>query len=536
MAVVWLLGAGASAPAGAPTLWDFLTPDVVRDAPVRSTEIVREFMEDQRIPYDPDDERLKHPPIQEAWAACDEALIGQRSAGGRSARDLRSLQRAILTVHNGVIASCHRRIVEALEDVRLPLWNAPYAQSSIESVRAFLESPEEWAKDQLLRELTPEKQVLGQVLLSHAVNTPDSRDARNRHERQAVDTIARVCTRVYEIPTKDGQPPSAMFDAAGLLWKKLSGDTGRRITEDDFWLSLRGRLLHDNPGDFLLIPQGHHNEERRGDRWLDLLWAARRCSANGAQLRSLAGFFDVYYDLVKRLSRGDAVVTTNYDLFVETAWTLAASDIRQPFRVLEFGTRVRRYSGGRHFPNMMPGSFPDALDMAGADRIAEERLVRAPRWLPLLKVHGSIDLAECPGRIHRWQSWLEPWATVGAIRRFCDCPPRRGRPSSFRQVLIPPQELKDYAAAPLAEIADAARGVFSVTNTVAVMGHALASVDTHLLGVVRLALADRDGKPWTVHIIDKKPGGPSQRARRWFGESGAQHKCSTNRHRDVAVS
>jgi hypothetical protein len=327
---VYVIGAGMSFECGAPLTRDMLTPKFMQYATKGSKDVVLPFLSSAVARKD----RLDPETL---WTELDESIRKKIRVGRYDYRQLRTIRDALFSVISEEIGAIHSRFVDSLDWCGVRLSEGFVFPPSL--LKTYIVNPRSWLESVIQNADLPNPSEREFLLCLIPTN------GKEDNKGAFIKRLTRFLSREYEL-TKARTLASSL---SRVLFTRSSASSRLKIREalysnfNRLTLNL-GRVLTLEP-----YPRSIINF---------VLWRKYLLQNHSAELGDLLGWFNTYFTLVQKLRPGDAVITTNYDLFLDIALRLT-SPWRQ-YGILT-GTSFMQIERGRVFYKIQ-GTTSDIAD------------------------------------------------------------------------------------------------------------------------------------------------------------------------------
>jgi hypothetical protein len=242
--------------------------------------------------------------------------------------------------------------------------------------------------------------------------------------------------------------------------------------------------------------------------------------------------------LIQILRKGDTVITTNYDLFLEMAllswaerakkygvlWGTDLTEIRDDFHSQYVpGTAVNYTKWEIEAEGYTEGAYQRMIDAdkkGEVEKVNEERKLyeeflkkwqmkkRPGNWVSVLKLHGSLDWGICRTCKELFAMRLIPFcqakATILKHRRY-----RKAYKTNLlcchnpilESLMVPPTWRKDYDNRVLVSIWSEAEERLRHADSIVFLGYSLPTLDERIKDLFKKAIYNRAGKPWDEIVV-----------------------------------
>ena len=519
---VFVLGAGMSAACGAPLTSDFLTTRFSHYFTAAQLDLINRFASRASLQGEP-------PTIEDIWVRVDNAILGT-PVPGYDQHALRATRNALRDGLIRVFSAVHFSLLETMRWCGLD--EEPLGHLDVESFLMFLTNPLRSIRSRVRKIQSEHVRALRLFEALH---------------RASPATILEAMTAFFSPQAEWAERPP--HECAEALTALLSNPIKPNPIGID-------RVFHYRCAKARSICGPHwlgSGYDSSGKICQEILWDIYLLWHYRDRLEAVRAWFDSHYRLTQMLRRGDTVITTNYDLFLELALLSLPS---RPYPVL-WGTEVHEVRD-KHHCVYVPGTtsaysrweaegegFTQSTheDLKTAEASGDETELRAARqmykralrrrrqlgdpwgWVSVLKLHGSLDWGLCENCETLFAMRLFPFytakATILAHRRRNQALKRRILCCDRVQLtplIIPPTHMKDYDNKVLVSIwSDAIRRLAHSTNIV-FLGYSLPAQDERMRHLFRKASYERGGAPWKVTLVDLRAHELTDRYQRIFGE------------------
>jgi NAD-dependent SIR2 family protein deacetylase len=511
---VFVIGAGMSAECGAPVTKEFLKPKFTDLIKGKKIKLVKDFI---KSVY----KNKKDPNIEMVWTRIDDAIVSGEILERYDSRKLLEVRDALLHVLTRILSSEHNKLMETLEWCGVGLDFGPPNREEVESLKVFLEKPIKWGK-LLLRGLPPNYVYTAkfiELMVSHD-NVQSLTDALtiflSKRQGHPLDYARNSATRL-----------------ANVLFNRIKFHP---IGERDLFLYRLGGLREDKIFGTRLL--GSH-DDKSGKIIEEILWKIYLLRNQKERLDNLKGWLDTYYFLIQVLRKGDTIITTNYDLFLEIAllwwekretkygvlWGTDMTEIRNEFHSSYIPGTAVNYAKWEisaegyteyAYQRMINAEKDNAVEKLNAEhRKRYEECLKSwqmkkkeNKWVSVLKLHGSINWGICRTCKDLYSGRLIPFyqakATILKHRKnskaykthllCCHNP-------IFDPLMVPPTWRKDYDNRVLVNIWSEAEQRLSHADSLVILGYSMPKLDKRIRDLFNKALYDRSGRPWDEVLI-----------------------------------